>query len=59
MIAAAWSEFLPGGRRGTASGCRPAARSWSAPVLGALLLAGYAALSMGVGTQRLVRGDIS
>jgi len=28
-------------------------------VLGAVLLAGYAALSMGVGTERLVRGDIS
>ena len=27
--------------------------------VGAILLAGYAALSMGVGTQRLVRGDIS
>ena len=53
------AKFLPGSAADAFIGMSAGGAELVAPVVGAVLLAGYAALSMGVGTERLVRGDIS
>jgi hypothetical protein len=59
VIARGAERFLPGAASEGLLGMSAGGAVIVGPVLGAILLAGYAALALGLGTQRFVHGDVT